>query len=610
VNANIEIAGWTLVHFVWQGTLLWIVAAAALRLLATALASVRYGVACAALAAMLAAPIITALSLSSMSGGTSRTTESTTVAPSTAAITDDERPVAPLGSAVQTIRDAAPPLEPPQDQLLRGIVFAWLVGIAVLGGRLAGGWWRVRRLHIVAIATGQQSTWEPLARRLAARLQLTRHIHVVDSGDVDSPVVLGWLRPVVVLPVAALAALTPEQVAAILAHELAHVRRHDFAVNLLQSIVEIVLFYHPAVWWISRQVRIEREHCCDAIAVSLCGDPIAYCEALTELESRRASRQALALAATGGSLLDRIQRVLGEPPRRSWAGASSAALALTVLLAAAGGASYLRAAPPEPVEAREDFGVRKLANASWPVTFVYPGGEYRMIGFSGRSLVATAYDLPDARVIGAGRWVDETPFELSVVLDHKPEDAEIAAVLRRELEMQLGLRAHTTRRQFPAYALALADGVTTGANLRPATRECVDVEAWAAGPKTRPLNLRQGQATRICRQWDATLTGGSVASVTMASFARELQSTFRGAFGDRDLVDRTGLRATYDIDLEFFLPAMMLMEWSPVADMALYLAGFRSLPDVLEEQLGLTIQETTAPYDTVVIDQIERPTGR
>jgi beta-lactamase regulating signal transducer with metallopeptidase domain len=195
---------------------------------------------------------------------------------------------------------------------------------------------------------------------------------------------------VVVLPVAALAALTPEQVAAILAHELAHVRRHDFAVNLLQSIVEIVLFYHPAVWWISRQVRIEREHCCDAIAVSLCGDPIAYCEALTELESRRASRQALALAATGGSLLDRIQRVLGEPPRRSWAGASSAALALTVLLAAAGSASYLGAAPPDAVDTQEDFGVRKPRDAAWPVTFVYPGGEYRMIGFSGRSLVATA----------------------------------------------------------------------------------------------------------------------------------------------------------------------------------------------------------------------------
>jgi uncharacterized protein (TIGR03435 family) len=610
VNASIEIAGWTLIHFAWQGTLLWMVAAAALRLLATAPAAVRYAVACAALAAMLAAPIITAIRLSSLSGGMPRVAVSAPGAPSTVAMTGDGRSVAPVGSAVQTIRDAVPPLEPPQDQLLRGIVFAWLVGIAMLGVRLAGGWWRVRRLHIVAIAAAEPSKWEPLARRLAVRLHVTRHIHIVDSGDVDSPVVLGWLRPVVVLPVAALAALTPEQAAAILAHELAHVRRHDFAVNLLQSLVEMVLFYHPAVWWISRQVRIEREHCCDAIAVSLCGDPIAYCEALTELESRRVSRQALALAATGGSLLDRIQRVLGEPPRRSWAGASSAALALTVLLTAAGGASYLGAAPPDLVEAREDFGVRKLAHASWPVTFVYPGGEYRMIGFSGRSLVAAAYDLPDARVIGAGRWVDETPFELSVVVDHKPDDAEIAATLRRELEMQLGLRAHTTRRQFPAYALAVVDGGTTGANLRPATRECVDVEAWAAGPKTRPLNLRQGQATPICRVWDATLTGGSVASATMASFARDLRSTFRGAFGDRDLVDRTGLRAAYDIDLEFFLPAMMLMQWSPVADTALYLAGFRSLPDVLVEQLGLTIEETTAPYDTVVIDQIERPTGR
>ena len=100
---------------------------------------------------------------------------------------------------------------------------------------------------------------------------------------VDTPTVIGWLRPVVLLPVAALANLTPDQVQAILAHELAHVRRHDFVVNLLQTIAETLLFYHPAVWWLSHRIRVEREHCCDDIAVEVCGDPVGYAEALTTL---------------------------------------------------------------------------------------------------------------------------------------------------------------------------------------------------------------------------------------------------------------------------------------------------------------------------------------
>ena len=103
------------------------------------------------------------------------------------------------------------------------------------------------------------------------------------------PTVIGWLKPVVLLPASALAALTPQQLEAILAHELAHIRRHDYLVNLLQTLVETLLFYHPAVWWLSRRIRIERENCCDDLAVSLCGDPVAYAAALADLEALRSS---------------------------------------------------------------------------------------------------------------------------------------------------------------------------------------------------------------------------------------------------------------------------------------------------------------------------------
>src|SRR2546422_656218 len=108
--------------------------------------------------------------------------------------------------------------------------------------------------------------------RLAARLRIRRPVRVLESAVVQVPAVIGWLRPVILLPASALTGLTPLQLDALVAHELAHVRRYDYLVNLIQSVIETLLFYHPAVWWASQQVREEREHCCDDLAVVVCGD--------------------------------------------------------------------------------------------------------------------------------------------------------------------------------------------------------------------------------------------------------------------------------------------------------------------------------------------------
>ena len=337
MTSLIHVAGWTLIHFVWQGALIGVAAACALRLLRGSAASTRYLVACGALATAMAAPILTARTV-----GLSQAPQP--------APESRPAPVSPLPridpASARNLLTAGRQLVPERtirfvvDRSLPFVVGTWAAGVLLLFVRLVGGWRRVRRLQRTALATSV-SAWQTAGDRLASRLGLTRRISIVDSGVVETPTVVGWLRPVVLMPVAALANLTPFQVDAILAHELAHVRRHDFLVNLLQTVAETVLFYHPAVWWISGRIRAERELCCDDIVVDVCGDAAGYAAALTELEIRRISAepQALAMAATSGSLLERVRRLLRaptEPAPPSLSAILTAALVLLFVVAASG----------------------------------------------------------------------------------------------------------------------------------------------------------------------------------------------------------------------------------------------------------------------------------
>jgi hypothetical protein len=196
-----------------------------------------------------------------------------------------------------------------------------------------GGWRWTRRLSHQGRPAGEALS--DMARDLCRRLQIRRAVSFLESTAVSVPTVVGWLRPVVLVPASTLTGLSHRQLEAILAHELAHVRRHDYLVNLLQTVVETFLFYHPAVWWISSQIRRERENCCDDLAVAVCGDRLSYARALVGLEELRTATPRLALAASGGSLTDRVRRLVGvpgRPSRRPWA---AGLLALALLPAGA-----------------------------------------------------------------------------------------------------------------------------------------------------------------------------------------------------------------------------------------------------------------------------------
>src|SRR6266516_151202 len=319
--------GWALVHSLWQCALAAVALALLLAIVPAPWARLRYALATATLVLTLALPITTAVRVGEASPATPGNGLATSAVASPPA--SDARPAArtaspegatveqetprgytPTSPAIAALRLASrirTALEP----VLPWIVALWLAGVLVLSARLAWGWIATRRLGAMGTRPAPVACMEAL-ERLAARLRVSRPVRVLESAIVQVPAVLGWVRPVILLPASALTGLTPLQLDALLAHELAHVRRYDYVVNLIQSVIETLLFYHPAVWWVSRQVREEREHCCDDLAVAVCGAAHFYATALLGMERLRITPPGFALAAAGrgGSLMGRIRRLL------------------------------------------------------------------------------------------------------------------------------------------------------------------------------------------------------------------------------------------------------------------------------------------------------------
>jgi beta-lactamase regulating signal transducer with metallopeptidase domain len=321
---------WALVHFLWQGA-----AIAALVLLWLRVGrptpQARYAGGVAALAALLLAPVAT---FAVRAAATPAEPAAVTVRPLPAE-PGDRMPVAVSPPAPVTAADfrtqAHTPL-PAADIAVVGVVVAWLGGVLLLTVRLAGGWILARRLTVRG-ATPAAAEVCDRAVVLSRRLGLTRAVRIAESTAVSVPVLVGWMKPVVLFPAAALSGLSPGQVDALIAHELAHVRRHDYLVNLLQSVVETLLFYHPAVWIVSREVREAREQCCDDLAIGV-SDRVVYVSALADLAAI-AQTPHIAMAATSGSLLRRVQRLLGQPHEPS--GPGMACLGVLTLALVLGG---------------------------------------------------------------------------------------------------------------------------------------------------------------------------------------------------------------------------------------------------------------------------------
>jgi len=328
--------GGALAAFLWQGTLVAAILACANALLSRRDSRARYAAGCAALLLMLLLPAVTYLRNPEAAASTSPALE---VSAAPAAQNLSSGPVVRPGAAGASSQadGIARVFQASAARLAPWIVPAWLSGVLLLSARFLGGWNAARRLPLKGVRPAPAALESVLAR-LRARLGVERRVILLESVRVNVPTALGVLRPAILLPFSSLTGLSPEAIEAVLAHELAHVRRHDYLVNLLQTAAETLLFYHPAVWWVSRRIRIERENCCDDLAVAATGDSRGYARALVVLEEIRAPRQATvgpAVAADGASLLRRIARLVPVSSSPSPALAEDAPRWLAGLLALA-----------------------------------------------------------------------------------------------------------------------------------------------------------------------------------------------------------------------------------------------------------------------------------
>lgn len=329
-----EALGWTLVHFCWQATAIAVVYKLADMAMMRTRTQARYVLALTALLSMFALSVGTlvyeeniARQAAALSAGNAPhivATPTLQIIPRPEAVID--MPSMPRHAVKLLASDVLPYLD-----------FFWLAGVVCLSLRTLGGWWLIRRLRHSALKKAPHTLRIGLDR-IRLQMGIPRFVDLRLSHRVAGPLTVGVIRPLILLPVTALTSLSPEQLEVILAHELAHIRRADYFWNLLQTMIETLFFFHPAVWWISHRLREQRELCCDDIAVATCQDPAVYASALLRLEEERRLHLHLAMALDGNesrvSLRARILRILGDPEEqpRNFKPLSLAGMAAILLL--------------------------------------------------------------------------------------------------------------------------------------------------------------------------------------------------------------------------------------------------------------------------------------
>ncbi len=588
----VERLGSTLLHFLWQGILIAALYVAIRRWIARSSGpNVHYLLACAALAIMAATPVVT---WNLLRPPAPAPVAASFLKPLSAAVLPAARPAA--ASLPNAVYDAA------SASLLPWVVAIWIVGAVAFWLRLLGGWIYADRLRSRLVRPAPPE-WQQTLESLKTRIRVSRPVRLLVSSLAQAPAVVGWLRPVVLVPVGTLAGLPAAQVEALLLHELAHIRRHDYLVNMVQSVVEAFLFYHPAVWWVSGHIRTDRELCCDDAVIAVSSDAVTYARALSELASAPTVRLRAVMAATGGPLVHRIARLLGRPrpAPRTYHGPG---LATAAILAA--------------IMAFVVFG-QPVARPKFEVASIKPSTEqrFKMVRpLPGRLtadapvqlLIQNAYGVQPFQIAGGPDWVNSEHYQIEAKADGKASRDQILLMLQGLLEDRFQLKIHRETRQLPVYALAPA---RSGLKLTPPQEgSCVTpapdaVPEWAGGRiappgRGQPPSPRCGSVGVMVVPDGARMQGGKA---TMAEFVRMLSMVL-----GRTVVDKTGFTDLFDVRLDF-LPDEITAGLPPPPPDAPNDFKTPSILSALQEQLGLRLESTKGPVEVIVIDHIERPTA-
>jgi GWxTD domain-containing protein len=340
---NLQIAiAWTVIHSLWQASLAAVAVACVISAVRTS--SMRYVIACAALVGIVAGAGATFVYEFPRNPAHVQFHSSGPAAP----LAYSPIPWEAVRAAKRfSIQDVLPWITP-----------IWLIGFAAFNLRHIASWFATRRMRTRGVCLASEA-WQERVKRAAARVGVSRPVVLLESCLVKVPVVTGQIRPMILVPIGLLAGLPAEQIEMILLHELAHIRRHDYLVNMLQAFVEGLMFYNPAVWWISNVIRREREHCCDDIVVAATQNAHAYARALAALEEARGTHGELAIASTGGSLVKRINRLLRPPDVRGFSLMPLAASVVLIAIAAA-----VLGARPAPRPTRVETAARAAVPAA------------------------------------------------------------------------------------------------------------------------------------------------------------------------------------------------------------------------------------------------------
>ena len=312
---TVEATAWTLIHFCWQATVI----AGAYRMVSVAFtrraSQTRYVLALSALMAMLAASVFTFAWQMRSSESPAVFTATSSAAANTLSSGDYPRMVAPGITPSSQAAAGGSRFVQSLPSFMGWIDAFWVLGVLALSVRGLGGWWLIHRLRVTATTEAPHAVIKAF-QRISHALGLRRSALLRVSSAIAGPITVGAVRAMVLLPISAVTLLGPDEIEVVLAHELAHVRRADYLWNLVQTLVETLFFFHPAVWWISSRVRHERELCCDDLALKVCPNPVVYASALFHLEEHRARQMTLAMALdghqSGQTLRMRIARILGE----------------------------------------------------------------------------------------------------------------------------------------------------------------------------------------------------------------------------------------------------------------------------------------------------------